>query len=174
MLELHGWLTISETYKDEDKYTNETLEDIMRPVNRIIENSGTQLTLQYMNGTPFLTTLLYANHRTKETDTIIETYKSIAKTATGSYGIIYLHDDEDTKHYNEFQLFIFKKGECIYKTDDVFSPCIPTIEDDIYGLYLFYNEEEQLWAIVYGLTVTTLKSRSVCLTEERTLSLMYY
>ena len=136
MLELHGWLTISETYKDEDKYTNETLEDIMRPVNRIIENSGTQLTLQYMNGTPFLTALLYANHRTKETDTIIDTYKSIAQTATGSYGIIYLRDDEDTRHYNEFQIFIFKKGECIYKTDDVFSPCIPTIEDDIYGLYL--------------------------------------
>ena len=107
MLELHGWLTISETYKDEDKYTNEALKDIMRQVNRIIENSGTQLTLQYMNGTPFLTALLYANHRTKETDTIIETYKSIAKTATGSYGMIYLRDDEDTKHYNEFQLFIW-------------------------------------------------------------------
>ena len=132
MLELHGWLTISETYKDEDKYTDEALEDIMRQVNRIIENSGTQLTLQYMNGTSFLTALLYANHRTKETDTIIETYKSVAKAATGSYGIIYLRDDEDTRHYNEFQIFIFKKGECIYKTDDVFSPCIPTIEDDIY------------------------------------------
>lgn len=104
-------------------------------VNRIIENSGTQLTLQYMNGTPFLTALLYANHRTNETDNIIETYRSIAKTATGSYGIIYLRDDEDTKHYNEFQIFIFKKGECIYKTDDVFSPCIPTIEDDIFKTF---------------------------------------
>ena len=133
MLELHGWLTISETYKDEDMYTNETLEDIMRQVKRIIENSGTQLTLQYMNGMPFLSTLLYANHRTNETDNIIEAYKSIAKTATGSYGIIYLRDDEDTRHYNEFQIFIFKKGECIYKSDDSFSPCIPTIEDDIYN-----------------------------------------
>ncbi len=132
MLELHGWLTVSETYKDEDNYTDETLEDIMRQVNRIIENSGTQLSLQYMNGTPFLTTLLCANHRTNETDNIIETYKSIAKTATGSYGIIYLRDDEDKEHYNEFQIYIFKKGECIYKTDDIFSPCIPTIEDDIY------------------------------------------
>ena len=132
MLELHGWLTISETYKDEDEYTNETLEDIMRQVKRIIENSSTQLTLKYMNGMPFLITSLYANHRTNETDNIIETYKSIAKTATGSYGIIYLCDDEDTRHYNEFQIYIFKKGECIYKTDDVFSPCIPNIEDDIY------------------------------------------
>ena len=134
MLELHGWLTISETYKDEDKYTNESLENIMRQVTRIIESSGTQLTLRYMNGTTFLTAQLYANHRTKETDNIIETYKSVAKAATGSYGIIYLRDDEDTRHYNEFQIFIFKKGECIHKTDDIFSPCIPTIEDDIYGL----------------------------------------
>ena len=85
MLELHGWLTISETYKDEDKYTNETLEDIMRQVKRIIENSGTQLTLQYMNGMPFLSTLLYANHRTNETDNIIETYKSIATSFSYSF-----------------------------------------------------------------------------------------
>lgn len=59
----------------------------------------------------------------------INTYKLISETATGSYGIIYIRDDEDSVHYNEFQIYIFKKGECHYKVDNNLSPCIPEVEN---------------------------------------------
>lgn len=127
MVELHGWLSIRETYEDEDLLSPKEIDEIMQKVKDIISVNG--MKLQYENGSPFINTLFCSNHRTSEVDDIIETYKSISKTATGSYGVIYLHDDEDSEHYNEFQIYVFKRGECINKIDRDFSPCIPTIED---------------------------------------------
>lgn len=131
MIALYGWLSISETYENEDLYPQETLENIMCQVKAIILHSQSAVELRYMNGTPFVSTAYVANHRAEDVDAIIETYKSIAKTASGSYGVIYLRDDEDKAHSNEFQKFVFKKGCCTLQKDTDFSPCIPTIEDGV-------------------------------------------
>ncbi|MDE7398455.1 MAG: immunity 7 family protein [Oscillospiraceae bacterium] len=130
MVELHGWLSIQETYEDEDSLSPKEIDEIMRKVKEIVSNSVCGIELKCVNGTPFVNTLICSNHRTSEVDDIIEVYKSISKTATGSYGVIYLRDDEDDEHYNEIQKYVFKRGTCIYKIDEDFSPCIPTIESD--------------------------------------------
>ena len=124
MLELHGWLSIRETYEDEDLFSGEYINKIIQKVKEVIQSSGCGIELHYMNGVPFVNTSLYANHRTKEVDAIIETYKNISKIATGSYGKIYLRDDEDVEYYNEFQMYVFKEGDCTYKIDKDFSPCV--------------------------------------------------
>lgn len=128
MIELHGWLTIHETYDDEDLCSQEMLDCVRYKVKTILSESGIDTEIKYVNGVPFLNTLICANHRTKEIDNIIEMYKNIAQIATGSYGIIYLRDDEDSEHSNEFQIYLFMRGNYIYKSDNYFSPCIPTIE----------------------------------------------
>lgn len=129
MVELHGWLSVFETYEDEDLLPQAEIESITQKVKNIILKTDCGIELQYMNGFSFISTLFCSNHRTKEVDDIIETYKSIAEIATGSYGIIYVRDDEDEVHYNEFQIYTFRKGSCTYKADADFSPCIPVIED---------------------------------------------
>ncbi len=131
MIELHGWLTIYETYEDEDTFSQDTLDGIRRKVEAIVSESGNDIEINYKNGIPFINTLLCSNHRTKEVDDIIEIYKNIAQIATGSYGIIYLRDDEDSKHSNEFQIYLFKHGNFVYRLDNDFSPCIPTIEEEM-------------------------------------------
>lgn len=131
MIELHGWLTIFEVYSDEDKYSPDTLDNIMKEVKRIISACKVRMELQYMNGLPYINTSFASNHRTKEVDMIIDAYKSIVEIANGSYGIIYLRDDEDKMHHNDFLKIIFKKGCCIIQTDTDLSPCIPEIEEGI-------------------------------------------
>lgn len=131
MIELHGWLTILETFENEDLLSQHEIEMIRQRVKVIIQSNTCGIKLQYENGTAFLHTLFCSNHHTSEVDGIIETYKSVSKIATGSYGIIYLRDDEDKKYDNEFQVYIFRKGQCIFQNDIFFSPCIPTIENDI-------------------------------------------
>ena len=131
MIELHGWLAICETYEDEDLLPQVELEIIRQKIKDIILKNSCSIEFKYMNGFPFINTLFCSNHRTKEVDDIIETYKSISEIATGSYGIIYIRDDEDEVHYNEFQSYIFKRGSCTYRVDTDFSPCIPVIEDGI-------------------------------------------
>ena len=129
MVELHGWLTVSATYKDEDTLADFEPEKVLQAVKHIISESGYDMQLRCKNGSAFLDTLLCSNHRTKEVDDIIGIYRRISETATGSYGMIYLRDDEDSEHDNEFQVYVFKKGKCMMKTDTELSPCIPTIED---------------------------------------------
>lgn len=126
-VELHGWLSIWETYEDEDTFPQEELDGIMRRVKDIVSQSSIEI--RYVNGLPFIDTLMYTNHRTKEIEDVIKAYTSISETATGSYGVICLRDDEDEEHYNEFQMYVFRKGKCIRRADKDFSPCIPMIED---------------------------------------------
>lgn len=127
MVELHGWLSIWETYGDEDLLSRDELDGITRKVKDVVSESG--LELRYINGVPFVNTLLCSNHRTVQVDNIIGAYTKIAQTATGSYGVIYLRDDEDAEHYNEFQVYAFKNGMCTQRADVDFSLCAPTIEE---------------------------------------------
>ena len=129
MIELHGWLSISATYKDEDLLQQSEIDSILQAVQDIISNSKYEIRLQHINGFSFINSLHCSNHRTQEVDTIIETYKQISSVATGSYGMIWIRDDEDKIHYNEFQVYVFKRGKYIQKDDIDFSPCIPVIED---------------------------------------------
>lgn len=129
MIELHGWLSIVETYKNEDCIPQEEIEKIQQQVKNIIQNNTCGLKIQYQNGSPFLNTLVCCNHNTSQIKQIIEVYTQISKIAAGSYGMIYCWDDEDKNYYNHFQTYIFKRGQCEYKIDKNFSPCIPTIED---------------------------------------------
>lgn len=68
MVELHGWLTISETCRDEDLLSQAEFDDIKQKVNEIITNCDSDIELQYMNGTSFIRTLLCSNHHTKQVD----------------------------------------------------------------------------------------------------------
>lgn len=131
MIELHGWLSISETYENEDLFSIAELESISQKVKDVVLKNSCDVELKYMNGFPFITILICTNHRTKRIDKVIAAYKNIAEIATGSYGVIYIRDDENVIHYNEFQIYIFKRGKCIYRMDTDFSPCIPSIEDDV-------------------------------------------
>lgn len=70
MIELHGWLTSHETYDDEDLYSQEMLDCVRCKVKTIISESGIDTDIKYVNGVPFLNTLICANHRTKEIDSV--------------------------------------------------------------------------------------------------------
>lgn len=129
MTELHGWLAVRETYGDEDELPQYQLESITRKVKEIVSGNEFGVELQSCNGSLYITTLFCSNHRNAEIDGIISVYKSIAETAAGSYGMIWLWDDEDAVHHNEFQVFVFKRGKCLFRTDTDLSPCIPVIED---------------------------------------------
>lgn len=129
MLELHGWVTIRETYKviyeEEDNVDN-----IINKVKREIENlSWFKPQIKALNGEWFLEFTLFANRKNPQTQEVFELYKKIGKMAEGSYGLIYLYDDEDEGKENEFQVFSLSKGIVKEFRDSYLSPIIPIIED---------------------------------------------
>jgi len=129
MTELHAWMTVIETAADEDTIPPEILRQRTERVRSIIAQNTCGIVPEYRNGQLFLQTLCCANHRTPEFGEIIRIYRQIAETADGSYGMIWLRDDEDPQYQNAMQAFIIKRGRLVQTADPFFSPCIPEIED---------------------------------------------
>ena len=130
MIEIHGWLRVEATYKNEDMLSQADTDSIMKSAVDILSACGRKGDMRCANGCVYINTLHCSNHRTAEVDELIGMYIRISETATGSYGILYIRDDEDERYYNGFQVYIFRKGICIRRNDTDFSPCIPVIEDE--------------------------------------------
>ena len=130
MIELHGWVTIRETYKvtfDEEEHIEIIVQKIQDEIDKL---HWFKPTIKVMNGEWFLEFSLFSNRKGSRSREIFELYKKIGEIALGSYGLIYLYDDEDMEgKENLFQVFSLARGIVEEREDSFLSPVIPTIED---------------------------------------------
>lgn len=132
MFEYHGWITLRETYANEDN-CDEQIEQISASIKARIDELGADnglLDLRAINGEYQIHMSGLLNRKSQRADDLLCLYEFIAQSAIGSYGILYVYDDEDVNGYdNEFQVFVMARGK-INKHKDIFlSPFIPTVED---------------------------------------------
>lgn len=130
MIELHGWVTIRETY--EARFDEEDNIDVV--VNKISEEIERLLffkpQLKAQNGTNYLEFSLFSNRENSQIQEAFKLYKRIGELASGSYGVMYLYDDEKAGKENQFQVFSLARG-LIRESDDIYlSPIVPVIEDE--------------------------------------------
>jgi len=128
MIEFHGWLTLRESPAEID---SGELPALVRKFEDTIakEDFGFEIMQRYINGSCQLWISGNANHKGPDFDRLIEIINDISNSATGSYGLIYLWDDEDSVFNNEFQVFVIKRGIIRREKDHYLSPCVPIIED---------------------------------------------
>lgn len=128
MIELHGWITIRETYKVNFETDNEDI--FINKIRKEIENLlWFKPEIKVLNGEWFLEFTIFANRKNLQTEEVFKLYNKIGMLAKGSYGLIYLYDDEADGRENQFQVFSLAKG-CIKEfSDSYLSPIVPTIED---------------------------------------------
>ena len=62
---------------------------------------------------------------------IINLYNLVAEKAIGSYGLLYVYDDESKSDNNRFVIYKLARGKIEKSADSLLSPCIPTVEDSI-------------------------------------------
>lgn len=131
MVELHGWITIRETYKaflNEEEKIDLLVARIKAEINRL---SWFKPEIKAQNGEWFLEFTLFSNRINPQILEVFEFCKWIGKVADGSYGLIYLYNDEDRNgKENQFQVFSLARGVVSEKNDPFLSPIIPTIEDE--------------------------------------------
>jgi hypothetical protein len=69
------------------------------------------------------------NHRRGQGEEMLQAFRRIGEVAPGSYGLLYVHDDEDPAgRENEFQVFMLRRGKISVDRDRYLSPCIPNID----------------------------------------------
>ena len=122
MVEIHGWITIRETYEATDE---ENFEMILKQVNDELEN----LNIKRINGECFIELLSCTNHMSLDVMELLSFFEIVGKVAKGSYGLLYMHNNEDEDNYNSFMVYRLARGKVKIYQDDLLSPVLPTIED---------------------------------------------
>ena len=131
MVELHGWALIRENFTVDNEDLN--LDYIINYLTQEIKKLDVDkdlLRISMCNGESSLIVNKFTNHFSDDIKEILDLFKLIATIAPGSYGLLYLRDDEDkTGFSNDFQVFVLSKGSFKQQKDPFLSPCIPMIED---------------------------------------------
>ncbi|WP_299099664.1 immunity 7 family protein [uncultured Winogradskyella sp.] len=132
MIEVNGWAVIRESYKEEDD-DNELLNSIVKQIESKLNELDYRnefYSLKCLNGTYHLSIMVNHNHRTVA-EHVIDFFKWIAQISKGSYGIMYVQDDEDIERGNEdkFKVWSMKKGKVVELNDIYLSPLNPEIEE---------------------------------------------
>ncbi len=79
-----------------------------------------------VGGSYILRLTVVQNRDRGDLDRCQELIEDLAATAPGSYGVLYVRDDE---HSGEMRRLVVRRGHATLVADDVLSPLVPTIED---------------------------------------------
>lgn len=132
MIEYHGWVNIWDTVFVDESDDSRRLAIAADVRSRLEElsNATRILELRWINGQCILCIAGSTNHRTQDVTEVIRLFEWIAKVAPGSYGLLYLLDDEDPQGKDdEFQIFKIAKGKMTIEKDRLLSPCQTEIFD---------------------------------------------
>ena len=127
MVEVHGWITIRETYEAIDE---ENFDEILKRINVEIENLNyCSPKIKRINGECFIEMLACTNHLSSDVMELISFFDVVGKISKGSYGLLYMHNDEDKDNYNFFVVHRLARGKVEIYRDSVLAPIVPIIED---------------------------------------------
>jgi len=127
MFEFHGWVSISEStceQEDDDEALKKCLATIKSTLDEI-DDSFSKVDLVEINGCNFLTMHGFRNHTQLW---VYELFEYAGFAAKGSYGVLYVRDDEDVHFDNEMQVWSMVRGKIQKQKDGFLSPCIPLLE----------------------------------------------
>lgn len=133
MYEYHGWINIRITPGEIEEKDEKVLWKLNLNFKKIIGNfadSSNIAEFKTINGEHFAWFTGCSNHRSSESEELLNIFKLIGNKAPGSFGILYVWDTEAIEGLgNEFQVWRLVRGKIELLKDQYLSPCIPTIED---------------------------------------------
>ena len=129
MFEFHGWASIRyHTHDTDSTLQSQCWQSLENHVKTLPDTSFVHM--QRYNGCDSLHIAGQHNHRSEY---VMDLFRWIAENASGSYGLLYIRDDEDQDrggdYGNEFRVWRLCRGDLSELSDPFLSPAIPTVED---------------------------------------------
>lgn len=132
MVEVHGWFTVREAFREKDEADEELLGAVSR-IQKAIEalnKFNLFATMLSQNGAHNLLINGNFNHLDNRWNEVIELVALVAKVAPGSFGVLHFHDDEDKCGLdNQFQAMVMKKGKLQTHVEQRLSPVLSELEE---------------------------------------------
>ncbi|WP_366290631.1 Imm7 family immunity protein [Paenibacillus sp. AN1007] len=104
----------------------ETIEQYIEDVQPNVD----VLDMKVINGQYHLWMSGLWNHEPSSKFHPVEIMKNVGIQAPGSYGMLYVYNDEHPIHFNEFNVYVLKRGNVEEKHDPFLSPLTPVVTDD--------------------------------------------
>ncbi|CAM3799742.1 Imm7 family immunity protein [Smaragdicoccus niigatensis] len=131
MFEYHGWMTIRASAGDEKPAETATATALAEVELAQLRSGSGFVDLRTVNGSPQVHFGGLFNHGGGREGVVLSTFRRLGEVARGSYGLLYVRDDEDSSgRDNEFRVLIMRRGQVIEAKDSYLSPCIPLVEDE--------------------------------------------
>ena len=128
MFEYHGWVSLRPTAEAVDDEPPLRLDEIRALVDDL---SGYALMdLRPMNGDYYIHLGGSPNRPGTHGPAVVELLRQVGQLAPGSYGLLYVHDDEDPRQHLDFRVFRLARGIVTEHADTLLSPVTPTLEDE--------------------------------------------
>ncbi len=126
MVEIHCFITLRDSFKpcyDEKENYLPFIKDELKKLEFY------KIEIKAKNGEHYIQFSHFTNHLGSDFSELLEFFCNVGKIAKGSYGLLYMHNDEDKEDPNSFQVWRLAKGEVRKFKDELLSPFIPTVED---------------------------------------------
>lgn len=129
MFEYHGWVTVQATASGDDDAA--LLERLVDRVHRAIRDAGDVdlVDLRWSAGMPMLHFAGFDKHGGRLAPDLLELFTRAGELAPGSYGLLYMWDDQDPEHDNEFRVYRMARGQVTEREDPHLTPVAPTVLD---------------------------------------------
>ncbi|TJY40849.1 hypothetical protein E5161_17070 [Cohnella pontilimi] len=127
MYEFHGWAVLRYHTHDTDFEKQEAHLKIL--LNFIFDiDTEKVVSIKQRNG---LDSFLISGLHNHKAEYVLEIFTRIAELMPGSYGLLYIHDNEEftDEKNNKFIVWKLARGQVIEQEDNYLSPYIPTVED---------------------------------------------
>lgn len=131
MFEFHGWATIR-VPDDGSSFTPigrgvgfDAIKRLRAAINEAHDEFCDFDIRRAGNGLVVLSVHGLRNHRYEP---VIDLFRWLATELPDSYGLLYIHDDEDFNFSNDFRVWRLARGNCDELADPFLSPYLPTVE----------------------------------------------
>jgi Immunity protein 7 len=127
MFEFHGWAVLRyDIYEIETQPEEQLWLEFLQYLSEAAPDYQDIWTVNRLNGSDSFAINGLFNHRN---EWVVDIFRWLAENSPGTYGVLYVWDDEDTRNQNKFRVWRLARGNLIEFEDTLLSPCIPTIED---------------------------------------------
>lgn len=130
MIEYHGWININESFNGEEE---NNIDKVLEEVNGLFD-SCLSVNQFFLNKKLNYSNILHFggahNHKGKRFSDFLNLFRKVGEIARGSYGLLYVWDDEDVNNNNNFIVYVMTAGKVVETKDNLLSPCNPNIEGE--------------------------------------------
>jgi len=114
MIELYGWLSLQGS--DSTELESDYFSDVVKKAQGILSSlKWNDISLEVQNGTPYVLVALHSNHRTQETEEILQLFKTLENALPQSYGTLFLLEHDEAEEIEHSQMFVYAAGTVVSK-----------------------------------------------------------